>query len=90
MDLIFRSQAAHAVGQFLLTRSIPAGINELAQGGGRATPLYLNLTDGGRPACLAGRPSYGRLWCQSAGGCSVMAMVPVKISSLTMKAIAVT
>jgi hypothetical protein len=38
----------------------------------------------------AGGPSYGRRWRQSAGGCSVMAMVPVKISSLTMKAIAVT
>jgi hypothetical protein len=88
MDLIFRSQTAHAVGQFLLTRSIPAGINELAQGGGRATPLYLNRGTARLPR--AGRPSYGRLWRQSAGGCSVMAMVPVKISSLTMKAIAVT
>ncbi len=43
----------------------------------------------GTAAGWVGRPFHCRLRRQSAGGLSVKAMVPVKISSLTMKAIAV-
>jgi hypothetical protein len=93
MDLIFEGrQLVRPAGQWPCGASFPVGTSQAGtRAADRATAAYITMGSrkGGLPV-RSGPPFLWPLLYQSAGGCSVMAMVPVKISSLTMKAIAVT